>query len=111
MLKSNKRLGSARNLTSDHELQQSKEAYEQKLRKETKKQEAALKKANNQAKNKEPIKTKPKKKADKENIDPQDNEEIFCLRNDNEYLPPQPTTPQQKRKRISRVAISKLISQ
>ncbi|KZR99773.1 Uncharacterized protein APZ42_004233, partial [Daphnia magna] len=113
MLKSNKRLASARNLTSNHELQKSKEAYEEKLRKETKKQEAALKKANNQAKNKEPIvrKTKPKKKADKEDIDVQDNEEIFCLRNDNEYLPPQRTTPQPKRQRISRVAESKLISQ
>lgn len=55
MLKSNKRLGSARNLTSDQELQKSKEAYEEKLRKETKKQETALKKANNQGKNKGPI--------------------------------------------------------
>ena len=44
MLKSNKRIASALNLTSDHELEKSKEAYEEKLRKEYRKQEAALNK-------------------------------------------------------------------
>lgn len=53
MSKSNKRLGSARNLTSDLKLQKIKEAYDEKLREETKKQEAALKKASNQAKTKD----------------------------------------------------------
>ena len=52
ILKSNKRLGAARNLTSDHKLQKSKEVYEENLKKEKRKQEAALKKANGQGKNK-----------------------------------------------------------
>jgi hypothetical protein len=56
--KPNRRLGSARNLTSDCELQKLKEANEEKIRKENKKEEAALKKA---AKGKENSKPLPKK--------------------------------------------------
>lgn len=41
--KSNRKLGSARNLTSDEELQKTKAAYEEKIAKEKRKQELALK--------------------------------------------------------------------
>ncbi len=47
-------------------------------------------------------KPKQKKKADKENVDPHDEEDIPCLMNDSDYIPPKLPTVQPKRQRISR---------